>query len=162
MPDIDLARMRADAEVVLPELDGDGGWSDLVVARLARHVLALCDRMEALKGENIRLMEALTCPEKIIAEWGRGAGPWVKVQHWAVKLLALSVAKTFRELGGENYVTCELDGTEAGPLVVTVQRKQGKSPVQDLKELRAEVLNLRSQLAEHQRLTAEAEGEPVE
>ena len=51
----------------------------------------------------------------------------IRVKHWAVKAMAESIGHTLYECGGVNYVTCEIL-TSRGPVVVTIQRKEGKSP----------------------------------
>lgn len=59
----------------------------------------------------------------------------IMARHWAITQAALSVARTFRELGGENYVTFDFEGTEAGTLSITIQRKGAKGPAEAIGEL---------------------------
>lgn len=56
-------------------------------------------------------------------------------KHWAIRHLAKSLAHTFKEFGGKNYCTFEFSPTPAGPLVVTIQCKTGKSPAEIQDEL---------------------------
>lgn len=61
----------------------------------------------------------------------------------AVKLWASSMAEWFRETGGMNYVTVEMsDPTTGERYSITMQRAGGKTPAQDLSELRARLSEL--------------------
>lgn len=59
----------------------------------------------------------------------------LKIEHWAAKLLASSLYDSLEQLGAKNYITLELGHPTGGPLLVTIQRKWGKSPAQAASEL---------------------------
>lgn len=57
-----------------------------------------------------------------------------------VKAFAASMVNWFRETGGKNYVTCDLRDPETGESYqITMQKAGGRTPAQDLVELRAQV-----------------------
>lgn len=74
-------------------------------------------------------------------------------QSWLVPFLAQSMADVFDAEGGINYVEWEVSHTEKGPLVLTLQRKLGKTPgvlkreaEEECERLRAENEQLRRHL----------------
>jgi hypothetical protein len=58
----------------------------------------------------------------------------------AMKVFAASMVQWFRESGGQNYVTCDLRDPATGEAYqITMQKAGGRTPAQDLTELRAQV-----------------------
>jgi hypothetical protein len=66
------------------------------------------------------------------------------VKHWSVHLLAASFAETFRGENGINVVQMTLHPQDdaIGPLLVTIQRKLGKSPGRIIDELKTALQGL--------------------
>jgi hypothetical protein len=48
------------------------------------------------------------------------------------------LASAFKDMGGKNYVSMELQDDELGPLLLTIQRRNGKTPAQVAKEVQDE------------------------
>ena len=72
-------------------------------------------------------------PDDIIKEFGvrrmeDGYEAWVKSDF--VKVLGLIMVDLFKMNGAENYVELSLETDEFGPLVMTLQRLEGKTPHQ--------------------------------
>ncbi len=103
-----------------------------------------------LRAENDRL-SGLMNGDVILktVTYTREDGTQAEVQHWAVKLLAGSLLDTFKEFGGENFVTFTLNSSD-GPLEVTIRPCWGgkKTAAEVLGELRAENERLRQQIDE--------------
>lgn len=71
-----------------------------------------------------------------------------RIEHPAVRAMAMSFAESLGE--APNCVEIEVvPTTESGPLplIVTIQRKEGKSPVTMLKEAKEEISQLKQQVA---------------
>lgn len=60
--------------------------------------------------------------------------------------MAFNMAETFREGGATNFLEWELKVPELGPMTMTMQRREGKTPAQLLDELRAERDALRARV----------------
>lgn len=59
-----------------------------------------------------------------------------------VKLVAFILTESFKAAGGKNYVALDIESEELGPMVMTMQRRQGKTPAQvngDLRECMKEI-----------------------
>lgn len=61
-------------------------------------------------------------------------------------VLASCFADQFTRLGGVNYVELGMYHDSTGPLLVTLQRQEGKTPGALVEELRAEVACLKERL----------------
>lgn len=58
----------------------------------------------------------------------------------AVKEWALAMVQSFREKGGVNYIACDLsDPTTGERYSITMQKAGGRTPAQDLAELRSQL-----------------------
>jgi len=68
----------------------------------------------------------------------------------AVKAWAASLVEWFRVSGGQNYVTCDLrDPTTGEAYSITMQKAGGRTPAQDLLELRAQANRPAEPRADH-------------
>ena len=90
----------------------------------------------------------------------------LSIRHWAVRVLAASLAQTFEEEGGTNYVATEVTvpNTKVGPLIVTIQRQAGKSPA-ELKtaaDARAAAADARAAAADARAAAADARAAAAE
>lgn len=92
-------------------------------------------------------------PEVIKATF-EGGGTNILAKHPEVTVLASKLAKYFKDSGATNYVELQLQTPEYGDLIVTVQRKLGKTPhqcqvesEQKVAELQEEMERLRAELA---------------
>lgn len=121
----------------------------LTFACMAREALPhWIARAQAAEAENERLRGLLEA-EPVVKrlEYTAEDGIRGEISHWAVRHLAASLRETFRRQGGENWAAMVVDfppGPEGeeplGPLEVTIRRKWGgKTPVQQVTELRAEL-----------------------
>lgn len=102
-----------------------------------------------LRAENLRLQKLMTGdPEEIEAHFAGNEGN-VSLQHWAVRLIAYSLWKTFEEDGGVNFLTVEVGGlSDKGPMEVTLRPSWGtKTPTQLLIEEKAKTAELQKDLA---------------
>lgn len=92
---------------------------------------------DILRAENARLRRLLEDPESFVAERTPDGGLRVEVKHWAVRLLAVSLADSLGD--SPNFLTGELRHPEPGRGLIefTIRRTFGKTPAQALSELRA-------------------------
>lgn len=108
---------------------------------VAEHMRQLCDEVERQTELNTALVDGsiASAPTKFI-EGG------IEVQHWATRLLAESFRKTLGDAG--NYVELTLtDETEDSlGYIVTVRRREGKTPHQLRREAEAERDRFRADL----------------
>lgn len=81
----------------------------------------------------------------------------------AVKAFSTACVDWFRESGGSNYVTCSLRDPKSGEeYVLTMQKAIGKTPAQELNELRMKLLRARSAMECNDPLNArEIFGDPT-
>lgn len=100
-------------------------------------LLALLDRLEGAEAtvNNVFHEDALKVVSLIE---GR-----LEIDHWACRLLVASFADTFTESGATNCLEVGFDHPELGRLLVTVQRAEGKTPMDLKAEVEAERDNLR-------------------
>jgi hypothetical protein len=76
----------------------------------------------------------------ISAKAGEPMEAYAQFEGGAVKAWAVSLVQWFRDSGGENYVTCDLrDPTTGEAYSITMQKAGGRTPAQDLCELRSQV-----------------------
>lgn len=70
------------------------------------------------------------------------------VQHWAVKVLAMSLGDSFKSMAAKNYLSIEVQhpDQEIGWMVVTIQRKRGKSPAEIAVEAKNELNTAKAHL----------------
>ena len=107
--------------------------------------------IEALRSENERLQAMVDGDFKKATEIRlREAGPGpdgsfhFDLQATIVPLIVEELAQTFKRMGGENYVSIEVNHDELGPLMLTLQRRLGETPAQKAARLAAEVAALKS------------------
>ena len=112
---------------------------------------ALMAKLEAAENENAKLREALA--EKVISETmlrdlnvGNGSIN-ASFEGGAVHLLVDSLATQFVESGATNYLEMQFHSEATGPLLLTLQRVNGKTPHQLRAESEKERDQLRSDLA---------------
>jgi hypothetical protein len=120
-------------------------YEDLCV----EHLAAKDDRIAELEAEIDRLRNLLSTDPKVTKfHYTPEDGVEVEVEHWAVRLLAASLAETFDKAGGVSFVTTTITGHPKGPIEVTVAPTWGerKTTAQVLAELRAENEGLRQAL----------------
>lgn len=101
-----------------------------------------------LRAENLRLQKLMTGdPEEIEAHFTGNEGN-VALRHWAVRLIAYSLWKTFEEDGGVNFLTMEVGGLSGkGPMEVTLRPLwDTKTPTQLLAEEKAKTVELEKEL----------------
>ena len=102
----------------------------------AEHTVeALRAALAATEDHAAALQRFIRDPEKVVLEREQDGSATVTIQHLAVRAFAASFARTLGD--APNFVTLELQAEDA-TLVVTVQRKEGKSPAQVLTEMREE------------------------
>lgn len=114
------------------------GWCLECVEKVAEQVARLT-------AENEQLTAKLNCEPRLIElKYTPESGVETTMEHWAVKHLAASLLDTFREAGGENFVTMTLSSSDVGPIEVTIRPEWGgkKTPAMVIAELRAEVSRL--------------------
>lgn len=82
------------------------------------------------------LESTLLTPDRVAAEWAGGDKVEIGYDAPIIGALASALAQWFAEQGGPNYAEMQFSTVdpEVGPLILTVQRKDGKTP----HELRAE------------------------
>ena len=104
----------------------------------ASRELALMAKLEAAEKENAKLREALAqkvTSETILRDLNVGNGSInASFEGGAVRLFVDAFANQFVESGAANYLEMQFHSEATGPLVVTLQRANGKTPHQ----LRAE------------------------
>lgn len=105
----------------------------------------LKEKLAERDAEVVRLNKLLSGDVKFLEMFVSETEMHLDVKHFGVMVLAASLAKTLAD--SENCVTMELKHDET-PMVVTVQRKWGKSPAQMINELRAEIEALKTQASE--------------
>ena len=69
-------------------------------------------------------------------------GLWLRARHPGVANLTESLVQWFIECGGENYVEMSVYHEKTGHLVLTLQRREGKTPGQVVQELKARIAEL--------------------
>lgn len=91
-----------------------------------------------------RLQKMLVDPKFLLSECERGKATF-SVKHWAAKLLAMSFDETIADFpDAGHFIEMQLECPEAGSVIVTIQKKVGKTP----KEAESELGKLRSEKAE--------------
>ena len=104
------------------------------IAEATRQVMELISRKqsagEAVADRDIeRIIANCLCELHDYALTHNDGVTDIRASHWAIKAMAESIADTLHQCGGDNYVTCDM-WTTKGPVVVTIQRKEGKSPAE--------------------------------
>lgn len=100
---------------------------------------------EAPAPEGLPLVDAETLDARITemsfkAKAGEPMEAMAVFDGGAVKAFAVSMVNWFRETGGKNYVTCDLRDPETGEQYqITMQKAGGRTPAQDLAELRSQL-----------------------
>jgi hypothetical protein len=62
----------------------------------------------------------------------------------AAKVFAAFAIDWFKRTGGKNFIVCEVTDSETGePYELTMRKRWGKSPAQEIGELRAEISKLK-------------------
>ena len=113
----------------------------------------ILDRLEAAEKENTKLREALAekvTSETMLRDLSVGNGSInASFEGGAVHLLVDSLANQFVESGTANYLEMQFHSEATGPLLLTLQRVNGKTPHQlrtdaekERDELRAKISNL--------------------
>lgn len=135
--DIDVPRWRANAR--------------LIAAANPAAISGLLDRLEEAEKENIKLREALA--EKVTSETvlralsvGNGSIN-ASFEGGAVHLFVDSLANQFVESGAVNYLEMRFHSEATGPLLLTLQRVNGKTPHQLRTEAEKERDILRAKVA---------------
>jgi len=62
----------------------------------------------------------------------------LSLEGGACGLLASIFAEQFKESGATNYLVLDLNNDDTGPMTITMQRKEGSTPAEKLRELTAE------------------------
>lgn len=84
-----------------------------------------------LQEEVVRLRGLLNGdPEVIRQQFEKGKGVLADVEHWAVRVIAYSLAKSLKDVGAKNYYSLEVICEDGEPLVVTIRRKNGFDPAE--------------------------------
>lgn len=100
-----------------------------------------------LKAEVERLTGLMSGDPEIIHLESTRAGFDCQMEHWAVKLMASSMWDSFKQSDAPNYLVMELGGTGDGVMEVTLRPKwKGRTPGDDVRDLKAEVANLKTLL----------------
>ena len=123
---------------------------------LAAECIKQAERIAELEAERDKLIHGVAQGldgQTLLTDLAlRDGGLYAGIEGGAAGLLAAGFAEQFVEAGGVNYVEVSFTHPKTGPLVVTLQRTQGKTPHQ----LRVEAESERDQLrAEGERLKAE-------
>ena len=149
----DLARdLRADLERAQDD-HGPNWGRTLAAAQQAYGEFAVLVLETALRRAIAAETELAALREMLAGDGGKVVSlieGRLQVRHWAVRLLSCSLGESFLELGGVNCVEMEVGHPELGPLLVTIQRKRGKSPLALKGEAEAEVERLRAEVAEYE------------
>lgn len=128
-------------------------WSQLcgtfqMLADLARQQ---AERIAELEGERDKLIQGIAQGldgQTLLTDLAlREGGLYAGIEGGAAGLLAAGFAEQFVEAGGINYVEVSFTHPKTGPLVVTLQRTQGKTPHKLRAEAEAERDQLRAELA---------------
>lgn len=90
------------------------------------------DRLRRTQSENDRLYQLMEGHPDAIKLTAEAIEKRLGTNHWAVLTLAESLANTFKEGGTKNMVVSDIKTTDGFEMIVTVQRKDGKSPVEML------------------------------
>lgn len=116
------------------------------------------ERIAELEAENGKLRDGLAkglSEKTMLTELAmRNGGLYAGIEGGAAAVLASAFAEQFTSSGGVNYVEVSFMHPATGPICVTLQRVQGKTPHQLRREAEAERDQLR---AEVERLRADAE-----
>jgi hypothetical protein len=113
----------------------------------------------AAEAESAHLRTLLFDPNSFTAEMVKldsQLGVLVSVPHWAAKLMAESFVESLSD--ALNFMLIELTHHEAGPILVTVRRKDGESPESVLRDLQEENARLSARVAELFEAGKEAHG----
>lgn len=119
------------------------------LARMAEAVLVTTYWAEQYE----RLKQELLAPEKMVKRMGENLQPNITIQHWAVRLLAWSLAQTLGE--SPNFVVLDVQTLDEVAMSIIIQRKNGKSPADTIHELREENKSLHESV---EALTKERDG----
>jgi len=127
-------------------------------AEVAAMLRQQAERIAELEGECDKLTQGIAQgldSQTLLTDIAlRDGGLYAGIEGGAAGLLAAGFAEQFVEAGGINYVEVSFTHPKTGPLVVTLQRTQGKTP----HKLRVEAEAERDQLrAEVERLKPNAE-----
>ena len=111
----------------------------------------LRDRLETAEKENIKLREALAekvTSETVLRDLSVGNGSInASFEGGAVHLFVDSLANQFVESGAANYLEMQFHSEATGPLLLTLQRVNGKTPHQLRTEAEKERDILRAKVA---------------
>ena len=91
-------------------------------------------------------------------DWREGGAADVRFGGAAVGAIVEALADCFREAGGVNVVEMKATHADLGPLLVTIQRRDGKTPMDLRAEAEDRACALRDALAEIGRGTAGGDG----
>jgi hypothetical protein len=100
-------------------------------------------RIAELEAERDALAEIKL--RRLEIEQGRMKG---EARSWLVPIFAGALAEVFDESGGVNFVEWEVMHPDKGPLVMTMQRKWGKTPAQLKTEVEGELETARAMLTD--------------
>lgn len=117
------------------------------------------ERIAELEAENGKFRDGLAkglSEKTMLTELAmRNGGLYAGIEGGAAAVLASAFAEQFTSSGGINYVEVSFTHPKTGPLIVTLQRTQGKTPHQLRDEAEAERDTLRAELeTERMRLVA--------
>ena len=106
----------------------------LIAAANPATISELLDRLEAAEKENVKLREALAekvTSETMLRDLSVGNGSInASFEGGAVHLFVDSLANQFVESGAANYLEMRFHSEATGPLLLTLQRVNGKTPHQ--------------------------------
>lgn len=109
------------------------------------------EQIAELEGERDKLIQGIAQGldgQTLLTDLAlREGGLYAGIEGGAAGLLAAGFAEQFVEAGGINYVEVSFTHPKTGPLVVTLQRTQGKTPHKLRAEAEAERDQLRAELA---------------
>jgi hypothetical protein len=102
--------------------------------------------IKSLQAEVERLQGLLSGDPKVIEAHFTPGESYIDMQHWAVRLMACSLWKTFETEGGPNFLSMDVHGFgDKGPIEVTIRPKWGtKTPTELLAEAKAELAKLKA------------------
>lgn len=172
---ININELRQLAQAATPGPDGISlSWvrllRDFQQGASPAAITEILDRLEASEKENAKLREALV--EKVVSETMlrdlsiRGGSIHASFEGGAMHLLVDAFVEQFVESGATNYLEMQFHSNVTGPLVVTLQRVNGKTAHQLRAEaekerdaLRAELTDLRNSMTFRTSLIGRIEAE---
>lgn len=128
MPDEDFTPLT-DAELANLEKIHGGTNFNIIVLTLIENVRVARAEAEDLKAVRLRSMS-----------YAPGEPMQFEVEHWAVRILCLSLAKSLGD--APNFITMDCGQPDLGDFIVTIQRKHHESPARQLDRLKTQIAAL--------------------